>query len=242
MNGASALDRIRIVLSHPSHPGNIGAVARAMKTMGLGRLCLVNPRAFPHPEADAMACGAVGILRHARICASVVEALAGCVQVAALTARRRDLSAPSVSPREAAAELVRAACDADVALLFGNETSGLSNEETGLCQRIVTIPTCAEYASLNLAAAVQVLCYELRLAAACSGDPPVRQGEPASFEEVERFYTHLERALVRSGFLDPQTPKRLMPRLRRMFARAGLEKEEINILRGMLRSFESKLD
>lgn len=242
MNGAAALDRVRIVLSHPSHPGNIGAVARAMKTMGLSRLSLVNPRAFPHPEADAMACGAAGILTHARVCASVAEALEGCVLVAALTARRRDLSAPVASPREAAAELMGAACSADVALLFGNETSGLSNDETGLCQRVVTIPTCPAYSSLNLAAAVQVLSYELRLAALGTGDPPAQRSEPASFEEVERFHAHLEQALIRSGFLDPQTPRRLMPRLRRMFARAGLEKDEINILRGMLKSFESKLD
>lgn len=242
MNSGSALTRIRIVLSHPSHPGNIGAAARAMKTMGLTRLYLVNPRAFPHPQAEALAAGATCVLDGARVCTSPSEALSGTVLAAAVTARRREFAAPTRWAREAAAELVAATCQGDVGLLFGNETSGLSNEESGVCQRLVTIPANPAYASLNLAAAVQVLCYELRLAAIVPGAPPAQEFAHASVEEVERFYGHLERALVASGFHDPRNPRRLMPRLRRLFSRAGLERDEINILRGMLRSFLDKPD
>lgn len=242
MNGGSPLDRIRVVLSHPSHPGNIGAAARAMKTMGLTRLYLVNPRAFPHPQAEALAAGATCVLAGTRVCASLPEALAGTVFAAALTSRRREVAAPMRWAREAAAELVEATSEGDVALLLGNETCGLSNEESSLCQRLVTIPANPAYASLNLAAAVQVLCYELRLAANAPGAISAQKLAPASFEEVEQLYDHLERALVASGFHDPRNPKRLMPRLRRLFSRTRLEREEVNILRGMLRSFESKPD
>lgn len=240
MSLPSPLERIRVVLSHPSHPGNIGAAARAMKTMGLSRLYLVNPKIFPDPQADAMATGAVDLLEKATICSSLAEALAGTVSATALTSRRRDLATEPTWARQAAAELVAQAVNGEVALVFGNETAGLSNEEVSLCRNWALIPTSPEFKSLNLAQAVQILCYELRLAAVDVGAPPpvTEVGEPASHEEVEALIAHLERTAVGSGFLDPAKPKRLIPRMRRMFSRAGLEKEEINILRGMLSSFE----
>ena len=240
MNLPTPLERIRVVLSHPSHPGNIGAAARAMKTMGLSRLYLVNPKIFPDPQAEAMATGAVDVLQAAVVCPSLAEALSGTISATALTSRRRDLATEPMWARPAAAELIGQASAGEVALVFGNETAGLSNEEVSLCRQWALIPTSAEFKSLNLAQAVQILCYELRLAAVDVGTPPAvtEAGEPASHEEVEALIAHLERAAVGSGFLDPDKPKRLIPRMRRMFSRAGLEKEEINILRGMLSSFE----
>ncbi|MDP2821939.1 MAG: RNA methyltransferase [Sulfuritalea sp.] len=240
----STLARIRIVLSHPSHPGNIGGAARAMKTMGLSRLVLVNPKFFPDPQADAMAAHATDVLANARVCATLTEALAGTVSATALTARRRELAVEPLWAREAAAELVEQTHAGEVALVFGNETAGLANDEIALCRRWASIPTDPGCSSLNLAAAVQLLCYELRMAAVDPGRPPpiLGAGEPAPHEEVEGLMAHLERAATASGFLDPAQPKRLMPRMRRMFSRAGLEREEVAILRGMLTSFEKTVD
>jgi tRNA/rRNA methyltransferase len=240
MKPAASLDRIRIVLSHPSHPGNIGAAARAMKTMGLSSLYLVRPRYFPDAQADAMAVGATDLLASVRVVDSLAEALAGTISATALTARRRELATEPLWARQAASELVVATGDGDVAVVFGNETAGLSNEELAMCRRWALIPTSADFRSLNLAQAVQVVAYELRLAALDPGLPPAvtDAGEPASHEEVEALVAHLERAAVGSGFLDPAQPKRLMPRMRRLFWRARIEKEEVNILRGMLASFE----
>jgi len=243
MNAVDPLSRVRIVLSRPSHPGNIGAAARAMKTMGVTRLTLVAPRDFPSAEAWARASGATDVLDTAVVCATLDEALRGTVFVAGFTARRRELAAPMRWLREAANTIVAESVQGDVALLFGSETFGLSNDELARCQLPVMIPTHPVYSSLNLAAAVQLACYELRMA---SSEPPqAPQGTEfavASSEEIEAFFGHLDRAMTASGFLDPAHPKRLMPRLRRLFARARLEKEEINILRGMLRSFLPKVD
>jgi tRNA/rRNA methyltransferase len=238
MNHAPALDRIRIVLSRTSHPGNIGAAARAMKTMGLSRLYLVDPKDFPSGEARARSSNALDVLESAVVCSSLEEALSGTVLAAAMTARRRELAAPLRWAREGAAEIVAAAGSGDVALVFGNESAGLTNEELALCRIPVTIPTNPEYSSLNLGAAVQVMCYELRLAALDPGIAQPAGYEPAPFEEIQRFYEHLEQALTESGFLDPAHPKRLIPRLHRLFDRAGLEKEEVSILRGMLKTFQ----
>jgi tRNA/rRNA methyltransferase len=236
-------DRIRVVLSHPSHPGNIGAAARAMKTMGLSRLVLVNPKEFPHAQADAMAAGATDLLVQAKVVDSMSVALQGTVLAVALTARRRELATPALWARDAAAEVVQAAATGEVALVFGNETSGLSNDELGLCRRWATVPVAPDFSSLNLAAAVQVMCYELRLAALDPGSPPAISGagKVASHEEVEGLVAHIERAAIGSGFLDPASPKRLIPRMRRLLARAVPEKEEINILRGMLAALENPL-
>lgn len=239
---AALLGRIRIVLSHTSHPGNIGSVARAMKTMGLTQLVLVNPKSFPDPQADVMAVSATDVLETARVCASLPEALAGTVFATAVTGRRRELAVEPVWARDGARELVAKATRGagDVALVFGHETSGLSNEEVAQCQRWTMIPTNPDFRSLNLAQAVQVLCYELRLAALDPGALPEISdaGLPASHDEVEGFLNHLERAAVVSGFLDPAQPKRLMLRMRRLFSRAGVEKEEVAILRGMLAALE----
>lgn len=238
---ASRLDRVRVVLSHPSHPGNIGAAARAMKTMGLSRLVLVSPRHFPDAQADAMAAGATDLLVAAEVAETLAEALRGTELAVALTARRRELAVPALWVRDAAAELVAGAARGDVALVFGNETSGLSNEELGLCRHWAMIPAEAGFSSLNLAAAVQVMCYELRLAALDPGAPPAISGagSPAGHDEVEGLVAHFERAALASGFLDPASPKRLIPRLRRMLARAVPEKEEVAILRGLLAALES---
>jgi tRNA/rRNA methyltransferase len=240
MRSDAALRRIRVVLSHPSHPGNIGAAARAMKTMGLSRLYLVNPKCFPDPQAQAMATCASDVLADARVVGSLAEALQGTIAATALTGRRRELATEPLWARDAAAEMVSAAATGEVALVFGNETAGLSNAEVGLCRHWALIPTDPGCRSLNLAQAVQILAYELRLAAVGGERPPkvADAGELASHEENEALLAHLERAAIASGFLDPAQPKRLMPRLRRLFSRAGLEKKEINILRGMLASFE----
>jgi tRNA/rRNA methyltransferase len=237
---AASLDRIRVVLSHPSHPGNIGAAARAMKTMGLSRLVLVNPKVFPDAQADAMAAGATDLLVAASVVSSLSEALSGTVLAMAMTARRRELAVPALWARDGAAELVGMAACADVALVFGNETSGLSNDELALCRRWAMIPVNADFSSLNLAAAVQVMCYELRLAALDPGLPPAISGAGllASHDEVERLIAHIERAALSSEFLDPASPKRLIARLRRMFSRAAPEKEEVNILRGLFAALE----
>jgi tRNA/rRNA methyltransferase len=234
-----SLANIRIVLCQTSHPGNIGAAARAMKTMGLSELVLVNPKKFPHPDADAMASGATDILAQARVCASLQEALAGCALVIGLSARKRELTHELVSAREAAAQIIRIASALKAALVFGTEMSGLSNAELIQCQQLAMIPANTEYSSLNLAAAVQVLAYELRMAASSAPVTTENIFPPASHDEIEGFYRHLEETLLHVGFLDPAMPKRLMPRLRRLFSRARLEKEEVNILRGILKAVKS---
>jgi len=233
------LDHIRIVLCQTSHPGNIGAAARAMKTMGLSRLYLVRPRKFPHAESYAMASGATDVLENIVVCETLEQALQGCSLVIGLTARKRELSHDAISPREAAAEALVIATSQEAALVFGGETSGLSNEELILCQRLAHIPANPEYSSLNLAAAVQVLAYELYMAAEAP-QAAVKRLQLATHDEVEGFYIHLEQTLIDIGFLDPALPKRLMSRLRRLFTRARLQKEEVNILRGILKSISKK--
>ena len=231
---SAAFDRIRIVLVATSHPGNIGAAARAMLTMGLTRLVLVQPKRFPDPEATAMASGATAVLDAARIVGSLDEALAGCVLTVGLSARPREFAGRVLPVRAAAAAALANAAHGDVGIVFGSEMSGLSNAELARCAMVATIPANAAYGSLNLAAAVQVLAYELRVAA--SGDAVWRapRFEPAKHDDVEALFAHGERTLTAMRFLNPERPKRLLPRLRRLFARAGLEKEEVNILRGIL--------
>ncbi len=234
------LDQIRVVLSHTSHPGNIGAAARAMKTMGLSRLVLVNPKIYPDEQADVRAAGATDILAAAQVVTSLSEALMGTVLAVAMSSRRRELAVAPVWAREAAAEMVTAAATGEVALVFGNETAGLSNEELLQCRRWAMIPVNPAFSSLNVAAAVQVMCYELRLAMEMPGLPPEVSGAglPANHEEVEHLVAHIERAALGSGFLDPANPKRLILRMRRLFSRAVIEKEEVNILRGLLAALE----
>src|SRR5438132_6310704 len=192
--------RIRIVLARPSHPGNIGAAARAMKTMGFDDLALVEPRHFPHADATALAAGAADVLERARVHATLEAALADCVLAAGFSARRRDLSHAPASLRDAAPDLAAAAASGRIALVFGNETSGLSNEELARCQRFVSIPASPPYPSLNLAAAVQVACYELSTAARAFAAPAARERGAASVGDIEGLFAHLEGAAVSSGF------------------------------------------
>ncbi|MEC5388366.1 RNA methyltransferase [Uliginosibacterium sp. H3] len=239
MSDQSALSRVRVVLTQPSHPGNIGAAARAMKTMGLSSLYLVRPKSFPDSEAYSRASGATDVLDNAVQTDSLTEALTGVTIAAALTSRRRELSLPMQWSRDAAQTLAgRIRTGETVALVFGNETFGLSNEDLALCQLPVMIPANPEYASLNLGAAVQLMCYELRLATLSLGEAPSMTGALATVDEVEQLMQHIERATTATGFFDPANPKRLMPRLRRMFGRIALERDEVNILRGMISFFE----
>jgi len=235
MNAISSLDRIRIVLVETSHPGNIGAAARAMKTMGVNRLFLVNPQIQPNGQSLAMAAGATDVLSNAVICSSLEDALKGTTLAIAMTARRRDLSHPSAEIRESAIQAIADARDGDVALVFGTEMSGLSNEDVLKCQRIAHIPVDPTYSSLNLAAAVQVVCYELRMAAGLNELPAKPEFPLATFEEIERLYRHIEETLTEISFLDPAHPKRLMTRIRRIFSRIRLEREEVQILRGVMK-------
>lgn len=235
---SDALKNIRVVLCETSHPGNIGAAARAMKTMGLEQLVLVQPRRFPDPEAEWRASRATDVLAAARCCTSLDEALAGTAYAIALSARSREIAVPALPPREAAARAVDIALQQPVALVFGNETYGLTTAQVNACNLLVSIPANPEYSSLNLGAAVQVLAYEVRMAALGPGHAaPDADRVLATHEEVEGLFGHLEQTMLDVGFLDPRHPKKLMPRLRRLFARAQLEQEEVNILRGLLKAF-----
>jgi len=234
MSAADRLLALRIVLVAPSHPGNIGAAARAMLTMGLARLVLVRPRRFPDPEAIALASGATEVLDRAEVVATLDAAIAGCVAAVGLSARPREFAGRVLPVREAAAEAVAHAAHGDVALVFGTEMSGLSNAELAHCGIVATIPSNADYASLNLAAAVQVVAYELRVAATGGEVWRAPRFQPATVDEIEALYAHGTATLAAMRFLDPRMPKRLLPRLRRLFSRAALEKEEVNILRGIL--------
>ena len=236
ISATSSLERIRIVLSHPRHPGNIGAAARAMKTMGLSQLVLVNPRGFPDVQADTMAVGAVDLLANARVVTTLSEALSGTLFATAITARRRELAVEPLWAREAAAELIAETATGEVAMVFGNETAGLSNEEVSLCGRWASIPAQPGFSSLNLAQAVQVMCYELRMAALDPGAPPpiADAGLPANHDQVEGLLAHIERTALATDYLDPANPKRFSLRMRRLLARARIEQEEVSLLRGML--------
>ena len=231
---SETLGRIAVVLSRPSHPGNIGAAARAMKTMGFSDMMLVAPRHVPDPDATAMAAGAADLLEGARIYTTLDAALADRVLVVGFSARGRDLSHETLTLREAAPAIVEAAARGPVALVFGNETSGLSNDELSRCQRLVSVPANPGYSSLNLAAAVQVACYELATCAGRLEAPTAKAGEPATREDVEGLFAQLESTAVASGFLDLANPGRFMERMRRLFARGGLEREEVKLLRGLM--------
>ncbi len=229
-----ALDRIQIVLVAPSHPGNIGASARAMLTMGVTRLTLVSPRRFPDAEAVALASGATSVLDHACVVSTLHEALVGCVLAVGFSARPREFAGRVLPVRDAAAQAIAAAAHGDVAFVFGSEMSGLSNADLERCHAVATIAANPDHASLNLAAAVQVACYEARVSATGGTVWHAPRFAPATADEIEALRAHATRTLVAMRFLDPRMPKRLLPRLARLFARAGLEKEEVNILRGIL--------
>lgn len=243
MNAAESLSRIRIVLVNTQHPGNIGSSARAMLTMGLSELVLVNPERFPHPQARMTAAHALPVIEQARVVGSLAEAVAGCGWVLASSARPRHLGDAPLLPWDAAARVVQTAAAAPVALVFGCERTGLTNEELDLCHAVTQVPTDPGYSSLNLSQAVQVLSYELRKAALPNAQPSAAKQDhpwyaPPSAEEMERYYEHLERILLSTGFLDPANPRLLMRRLRQFFNRASPDRNELNILRGILTSIE----
>jgi len=230
------LANVRIVLVGTSHPGNIGGAARAMKNMRLERLYLVDPKVFPHREATARSAGASDILANAIVCRSLVEALEGCTLVVATSARRRTLRWPQLAPKDCAQRILEHAVNNDVALVFGRERTGLSNAELDLCHFMTYIPCNPEFSSLNLAAAVQIMSYELMNATHGIFVPKDEEihRSLADAGDVERFYQHLEQTLIALGFLDPRNPKHLMRRLRRMFNRIRLSQVEVSILRGIL--------
>lgn len=239
------LSRVRVVLHSPRHPGNIGAAARAMKTMGLSRLSLVTPERFPDDEAYRRASGARDLIDAVGLHPDLDAAVAGCVLVVAVAARPRDHAPVSMPPRMLMPRLLDLAAQGDVAMVFGNETNGLSRADVNRCDFLVRIPTGGEYASLNLGAAVQVLCYELRMAAleAAGADgsrPDDALDSPlATHEQVGQLLAHAERTLVALDFLVPDRPSRLMERIARLARKARLEQEEVNILRGVLAAAEA---
>jgi tRNA (cytidine32/uridine32-2'-O)-methyltransferase len=228
------LDQIRIVLIHTSHPGNIGSVARAMKTMGLTQLYLVKPQLFPHAKANEMASGAGDVLEKACVVATLDEAIADCTFVAGTSARLRSIAWPSVTPRELAQRLQEEPRDSRIAILFGQEQCGLTNEELERCHLRIQIPANPEYSSLNLAAAVQVLGYELRVTLSNLYEKERGGARLANADEMERYFIHLQKVLLEIDFLKQKTPKKLMARLRRLFLRARPDVVEVNILRGIL--------
>ncbi len=232
-------EAIRIVLVNTSHPGNIGGAARAMKNMGLGRLVLVAPRKFPHEEADWRAAGAQDVLEGAEVVDTLAEAIADCQLVVGTSARGRRIPWPVLDPRNCAREVQSAAGHGEqVAVVFGREDRGLTNEELQACNLHLHVPTHEDYPSLNLAMAVQLVAYELRMLALDGELPEDPTGEwdaPFStMENMERFYEHLEETLVQIEFLDPAAPRQLMTRLRRLYGRVRLDEMELNILRGIL--------
>lgn len=242
----SVLERIRIVLVNTSHPGNIGAVARAMKTMGLTKLVLVSPDEFPHPYATSRAAGADDILAQAMVVESLADAVADCQLVVGTSARQRKVPWPLVNPRECAQQLLAEAQQGEVALIFGREEHGLTNDELAMCQLHVHIPANETYSSLNLGAAVQVMTYEIRMQAlqliqsqsleALSGhDAPL-----ATSAELEHLYQHLEQTLQQINFLKSASAHSMMTKLRRIYQRARLERQEVQILRGILSQTQNK--
>lgn len=233
---------IRFVLVATSHPGNIGAAARAMKNMGLTDLALVRPESFPSVEATARASGAADVLQAAQVYSSLDQAIADCGLVVGTSARQRHLHWPLLEPRQAAARMIDSATSTEpAAIVFGSERAGLTNEELALCNVLVTIPTATDYASLNVAMAVQILAYELWLARR-SGPPPTPERDVplAPRLEVERFYRHLEAVLDAIDFRDRTGGGHLMARIRRLFNRATLDQNEINILRGILTAVQGR--
>jgi TrmH family RNA methyltransferase len=229
---------VRIVLCRPQHPGNIGAAARAMKTMGLSDLRLVAPEKFPAPEAQWMATHAADVLQAAQVHAGLKEAIADCVAAFALSARTREWSLQVLEARAAAARAVE--LGGPVAFVFGNEQAGLTNDEMLACQYLVHIPANPDFSSLNLAQAVQVISYELFLTGNKTKQE-MRAEKPATVQDIEGLYGHLEQAAVESEFFNPASNSRLPTRLRRLFSRVpNLEREEVNILRGLLNALQAK--
>lgn len=242
------MKNIRVVLVNTSHTGNIGSTARAMKTMGLNELYLVDPVQPPDGQASALAAGAGDVLANAKTVSTLSEAIADCGLVVGTSARSRTLSWPMLNPRECGRKAAAEVDNYPVAIVFGRENNGLSNEELQQCQYHVFIPANPEYSSLNLAAAVQTICYEVRMASLeksgelqeQSASLDADQEYPLS-EDLERFYVHLEKTLTATSFIIPQHPGMVMTKLRRLFNRARVESQELNILRGILSSIDKSV-
>jgi len=250
MSAINSLANIRIVLIQTSHPGNIGSAARAMKTMGLSTLYLVKPKSFPDAQATTLSSNASDVLDNAVVVESLQDALVGCEWVVGSSARdARSLRWDVLDARACGEQAVKKATSAKVALVFGRENSGITNDELALCHSLVHIPTNPEYSSLNLAAAVQLLSYECRVASQSLAldqldqNPPKKSDtEVVTVDAMESYYQHLEAAMVEVGFLDPQQPKHLMTRLRRLYGRTEISPSELNILRGMLVALQRSKD
>lgn len=239
------MNNIRIILVETSHPGNIGATARAMKTMGLSSLYLVKPKLFPHADATAMAAGADDILFRAVVVETLEEAIADCQLVLATSARSRARPWPMLSPREMGEKIISEK-QHNIGLVFGRESSGLTNEELQLAQYHVQIPSVETFSSLNVAQAVQVLCYEVRMAFLLQekeGDPPTASASDGIYpnaKSLEDFYQHLETLLIEIEFIDAQKPMHQMQKLRRLFAKARLESAEVQLLRGVFKDIQKR--
>jgi len=231
--------QLKIILVETSHPGNIGATARAMKNMGVRDLVLVNPQCYPHEDAFSRASGAEDLLERAEIKSSLKEAIKDCNFVAAATARSRNINWPTLSPRDCVSKIIKENKKGYCAVVFGPEQSGLKNEDIDHCNALLHIPVDPNFSSLNLSMAVQIFCYELRMSfienLSTSSESNLRL---ASIEEMENFYEHLEGLLIKNEFLDPSNPRHLMRRIRRLFVKAAPDQNEVNILRGILSSFE----
>lgn len=233
------LKNIRIILCQPTHPGNIGATARAMKNMGLSRLTLVAPENYPHADATSRASGADDILAQAKVVNTFEEAISDCQWILGTSARSREFPWPQLTPKEAAHKaMMLSSQEHEVAFIFGQERAGLTNEQLQRCDYHLCIPTNPEYSSLNLAAAVQVITYEIYqsfLASQKRHLSIVEFGEKATMEEVTGLLAHFEKTAIQVGFMNPDHRKKLLPRLKRLFSKAQLEKDEVNILRGFLK-------
>ncbi len=235
-------ESIRIVLVATSHPGNIGSAARAMKTMGLHRLYLVTPRLFPDRQAHELAAGANDVLDKVVVTSTLAEALVGCHLVIGTSARPRGIHLPGLTPKSSATLVNEVSDNTEVALVFGREHAGLTNEELLHCHYHVTIPSDPDFSSLNLSQAVQIIAYELRMKWLARGETEAMiKDDLATAEQVERFYTHLKEVLVAIDFLKISNPVKLVQRLRRMFNRIQLEATEVNILRGILSNTQRAL-
>ncbi len=237
------LNSIRVVLVATSHPGNIGSTARAMKTMGLNSLYLVSPKSFPDYKAREMAAGADDLLETAVVTETLDEALVGCQLILATSARPRGLSLPGLIPSSSAELVSKQAESTQIAIVFGREHAGLTNEELLKCHYHIHIPSNPEYSSLNLSQAVQIVAYELRMKLlAPKAEVALRSDEYATADEIEQFYEHLKEVFIEIKFLREANPRRLMQRVRRLFNRVNLEKMEVSILRGMLSQVQKSLE
>lgn len=241
---STLLDNLCIVMVHTSHPGNIGSAARAMMTMGVSDLRLVNPNRMNSPETEALASGAIGIVQNAKVVESLAEAVSDCQYVVGTSARsERTLRWPQMNSRECSEQIAPKLSQQKVAIVFGRERSGLTNEELDHCHALVHIPMALENFSLNIASAVQVLCYECAMAVSLQNQQQEKQGlgeDLANAQQMEGFYQHLEQTLIDVRYLDPENPRLLMRRLRRLFNRVEVTQSEMNLLRGMLSAFQGR--